>query len=73
MQHAIKDGPVGVLESEPRASRTVPFVSSHGRYRLLATKIMTGKTLAELGFTKEVHPAHISVKEAVLPFNRFPT
>ena len=74
VQYAIKDGRLYVLEVNPRASRTVPFVSKATGVPLakLATKIMTGKTLAELGFTKEVHPAHISVKEAVLPFNRFP-
>jgi carbamoyl-phosphate synthase large subunit len=63
-----------VLEVNPRASRTVPFVSKATGVPLakIATKIMVGKTLAELGFTQEVIPTHISVKEAVLPFNRFP-
>ncbi len=74
VQYAIKKGRLYVLEVNPRASRTVPFVSKATGVPLakIATKIMVGKTLAELGFTKEVIPAHISVKEAVLPFDRFP-
>ena len=74
VQYAIKDGRLYVLEVNPRASRTVPFVSKATGVPLakIATKIMVGKTLAELGFTREVIPEHISVKEAVLPFNRFP-
>ena len=74
VQYAIKDGRIYVLEVNPRASRTVPFVSKATGVPLakIATKVMAGKPLAELGFTKEVVPAHISVKEAVLPFNRFP-
>jgi len=74
VQYAIKDGRLYVLEVNPRASRTVPFVSKATGVPLakIATKIMVGKTLAELGFTKEVIPTHISVKEAVLPFDRFP-
>lgn len=74
VQYAIKDGRIYVLEVNPRASRTVPFVSKATGVPLakIATKVMAGKSLAELGFTKEVVPVHISVKEAVLPFNRFP-
>ncbi|MCD6585597.1 MAG: carbamoyl-phosphate synthase large subunit, partial [Desulfobacteraceae bacterium] len=74
VQYAIKDSRLYVLEVNPRASRTVPFVSKATGVPLakIATKIMVGKTLAELGFTKEVIPTHISVKEAVLPFDRFP-
>jgi len=74
VQYAIKEGRLYVLEVNPRASRTVPFVSKATGVPLakIATKIMVGKTLTELGFTKEVIPVHISVKEAVLPFNRFP-
>jgi carbamoyl-phosphate synthase large subunit len=65
---------VYILEANPRASRTVPFVSKAIGVPLakLASLIMSGKTLEELGFTKEVIPNHIAVKEAVLPFNKFP-
>ncbi|BAZ38503.1 carbamoyl phosphate synthase large subunit [Calothrix sp. NIES-4101] len=65
---------VYILEANPRASRTVPFVSKATGVPLakLASLIMSGKTLAELNFTKEVIPSHIAVKEAVLPFNKFP-
>ncbi len=65
---------VYILEANPRASRTVPFVSKATGVPLakLASLIMSGKTLDELGFTKEVIPPHIAVKEAVLPFNKFP-
>ena len=74
VQYAVKDDTVYVLEVNPRASRTAPFVSKAIGIPLakLATKIMVGKTLKELGFTKEVIPKHISVKESVFPFNRFP-
>ena len=74
IQYAIKDGDLYVLEVNPRASRTIPFVSKAIGVPLakLATKVMLGKTLQELGFTKPVRPQHISVKEAVFPFNRFP-
>ncbi|MEC4820003.1 MAG: ATP-grasp domain-containing protein, partial [Scytonema sp. PMC 1069.18] len=65
---------VYILEANPRASRTVPFVSKAIGIPLakLASLIMSGKTLEELGFTQEVIPDHIAVKEAVLPFNKFP-
>ncbi len=65
---------VYILEANPRASRTVPFVSKATGVQLakLASLIMSGKTLEELGFTEEVIPSHIAVKEAVLPFNKFP-
>jgi carbamoyl-phosphate synthase large subunit len=74
VQYAIKDDRLYVIEVNPRASRTVPFVSKATGVPLakLATKIMLGRTLVELGFTQEVIPSHISVKEAVLPFDRFP-
>jgi carbamoyl-phosphate synthase large subunit len=74
IQYAIKNGELYVLEVNPRASRTVPFVSKAIGVPLakLATKVMLGKTLQELGFTKPIRPKHISVKEAVFPFNRFP-
>jgi carbamoyl-phosphate synthase large subunit len=74
IQYAVKSGTLYVLEVNPRASRTVPFVSKAIGVPLakLATKVMLGKTLQELGFTKPIIPDHISVKEAVFPFSRFP-
>ncbi|MBE9198086.1 MULTISPECIES: carbamoyl-phosphate synthase large subunit [unclassified Nodularia (in: cyanobacteria)] len=65
---------VYILEANPRASRTVPFVSKSTGVPLakVASLIMSGKTLEELNFTEEVIPSHIAVKEAVLPFNKFP-
>ena len=74
IQYAIKDNLLYVLEVNPRASRTIPFVSKATGIPMakIATKIMLGNTLEELGFTKESIPSHISVKEAVFPFNRFP-
>jgi carbamoyl-phosphate synthase large subunit len=74
VQFAIKEEEVYVLEVNPRASRTVPFVSKAIGVPLakLAAKVMTGKSLHELGFTGEVLPRHYSVKEAVFPFIRFP-
>jgi carbamoyl-phosphate synthase large subunit len=74
IQYAIKDGVLYVLEVNPRASRTAPFVSKAiGRpLAQLATKVMIGKTLPELGFTEQIWPKHISVKESVFPFSRFP-
>jgi carbamoyl-phosphate synthase large subunit len=73
IQFGIMDDKVYVIEVNPRASRTVPFVSKATGVPLakLATKVMLGKTLAELGFTQQVIPSHYSVKEAVLPFDRF--
>jgi carbamoyl-phosphate synthase large subunit len=74
IQYAIKNGDLYVLEVNPRASRTVPFVSKAIGVPLakLATKVMLGRSLKDLGFTSAPRPAHISVKEAVFPFNRFP-
>lgn len=74
IQFAIKDGQLYVLEVNPRASRTVPFVSKAIGVPLakLAAKIMTGKTLPELGFTEEMTPKHWCIKESVFPFVRFP-
>jgi carbamoyl-phosphate synthase large subunit len=74
IQFAIKDEEIYVLEVNPRASRTVPFVSKATGVPLakLATKVMLGRTLKELGLTRQVEPEHVSVKEAVFPFNRFP-
>ena len=73
VQFAVKDEDVYVLEVNPRASRTVPFVSKAIGVPLakLAAKVMAGKTLRELGFTEEIVPKHYSVKEAVFPFLRF--
>ncbi|HZZ59401.1 MAG TPA: carbamoyl-phosphate synthase large subunit [Opitutaceae bacterium] len=74
VQFAIKDDQLYVLEVNPRASRTVPFVAKAIGVPLakLAAKVMTGKKLAELGFTTELVPRHWCVKEAVFPFVRFP-
>jgi carbamoyl-phosphate synthase large subunit len=74
VQYALKDGRLYVLEVNPRASRTIPFVSKATGIPLakLATKVMLGRSLQELGLTEEHVPAHLSVKEAVLPFDRFP-
>ena len=74
IQYAIRDGDVYVLEVNPRASRTVPFVSKTIGVPLakLAALVMAGHKLTELGFTEEVVPRHFAVKEAVFPFNRFP-
>jgi carbamoyl-phosphate synthase large subunit len=74
VQYAVKDEKVYVLEVNPRASRTVPLVSKVIGVPLanLATKIMLGKKLKDLGFTKEVIPKHVVVKESVFPFSRFP-
>jgi len=74
VQYAVKDNKVYVLEVNPRASRTVPFVSKSIGVPLakLATKVMLGKKLKDLGFTKEIIPKHVAVKESVFPFNRFP-
>src|SRR5262249_24378686 len=73
VQFAVKGEDVYVLEVNPRASRTVPFVSKAIGVPLakLAAKFMAGKTLRELGFTKEIVPEHFSVKEAVFPFLRY--
>jgi carbamoyl-phosphate synthase large subunit len=73
VQFAVKGNDVYVLEVNPRASRTIPFVSKAIGVPLakLAAKVMTGKTLRELGFTKEIVPEHFSVKEAVFPFLRY--
>src|SRR5512136_467518 len=74
VQYAVKGTTVYVLEVNPRASRTVPFVSKAIGVPLakLAARVMAGKTLAEIGFTKEVSIKHIAVKEAVFPFAKFP-
>ncbi len=73
-QFAIKDEQLYVIEVNPRASRTVPFVSKSIGVPLakLAAKVMSGMKLADLGFTTEVVPPYYTVKEAVFPWNRFP-
>jgi len=73
IQFAVKENVLYILEVNPRASRTVPFVSKATGVPLakLATKVMLGKTLPELGLTEEVVVAHYAVKEAVFPFDRF--
>ena len=74
VQYAVHKGEVYVLEVNPRASRTIPFVSKAIGVPLaqLATRVVLGHSLEELGFTKEVEIGHVSVKEAVFPFTRFP-
>ena len=74
VQLAWQDGEIYVIEVNPRASRTVPFVSKCiGRsLAKVAARCMAGQTLAEQGFTREIVPPYYSVKEAVLPFNKFP-
>jgi carbamoyl-phosphate synthase large subunit len=74
IQYAIQGDQVFIIEANPRASRTVPFVSKAIGKALaqVAVRVMSGKTLAELGFTEEIIPTYTSVKEAVLPFNKFP-
>lgn len=73
IQYAVQGETCYILEANPRASRTVPFVSKAiGRpLAKVASLVMSGKTLEELGVTEEIIPKHISVKEAVLPFNKF--
>jgi carbamoyl-phosphate synthase large subunit len=73
VQFAIHAGEVYVLEVNPRASRTVPFVSKAiGRpLAKIAARAMTGRSLREQGFVEEILPSHIAVKEAVLPFIKF--
>jgi carbamoyl-phosphate synthase large subunit len=74
VQYAVKGNQLFVLEVNPRASRTVPFVSKATGIQLakLATKVMLGRKLTDLGLDREIVPRHLSVKEAVLPFDRFP-
>jgi carbamoyl-phosphate synthase large subunit len=74
VQYAIKNNELYVLEVNPRASRTIPFVSKAIGVPLakLATWIMIGERLKDIGFTKEVIPPYYSVKEVVFPFKRFP-
>jgi carbamoyl-phosphate synthase large subunit len=74
LQFAVQGEQVYILEANPRASRTVPFVSKAIGVPLakVAAQVMSGATLASLGLTHELLPQHISVKEAVLPFDKFP-
>ena len=74
IQFAVKDGEIYVLEVNPRASRTVPFVSKATGLNLAqaAARVMVGKTLEEQGITTEPVPSYVSVKEAVFPFTKFP-
>ncbi|MDF2375836.1 MAG: carbamoyl-phosphate synthase large subunit [Verrucomicrobiales bacterium] len=74
IQFAVKDEELYVIEVNPRASRTVPFVSKAIGVPLakLAAKVMAGEKLVDLGFTEPVYPTHYSVKEAVFPFSKFP-
>ncbi|WP_027852971.1 carbamoyl-phosphate synthase large subunit [Marinobacterium litorale] len=74
VQLAYQDGEIYVIEVNPRASRTVPFVSKCIGVSLakIAALVMTGKSLEELGFTEEIVPKFYNVKEAVFPFNKFP-
>ncbi|HEX2724007.1 MAG TPA: carbamoyl-phosphate synthase large subunit [Gemmatimonadaceae bacterium] len=73
VQYAVKGGQVYVLEVNPRGSRTVPFVSKAIGVSLaaLAARVMLGEKLENLGFTSEIIPSYISVKEAVFPFTKF--
>jgi carbamoyl-phosphate synthase large subunit len=74
VQYAVRGSAVYVIEVNPRASRTVPFVSKTIGVPLakIAAKLQAGKKLKELGFTREVIPPHVSVKESVFPFAKFP-
>ena len=74
VQLAIQDDEIYVIEVNPRASRTVPFVSKCIGHSLakVAARVMMGKTLEELNFTKEIIPPYFCVKEAIFPFNKFP-
>ena len=74
IQFAVKDEQLYVIEVNPRASRTVPFVSKATGVSLakLAAKVMLGHKLVDLGYTETIMPSHYSVKEAVFPWNRFP-
>lgn len=74
MQFAVKDNEVYLIEVNPRAARTVPFVSKATGIALakVAARVMVGQSLEKQGVTKEIIPPYYSVKEVVLPFNKFP-
>ncbi|SJL82142.1 carbamoyl-phosphate synthase large subunit [Vibrio palustris] len=73
-QFAVKNNEIYLIEVNPRAARTVPFVSKATGVQLakVAARVMVGQTLEQQGYTKEVIPCYYSVKEVVLPFNKFP-
>ena len=73
IQFAVKDGDIYILEVNPRASRTIPYVSKSIGFPLakMAAKVMVGKTIAELGLPAKIELSHFTVKEAVFPFDRF--
>ena len=75
IQYAVQGEQVFIIEANPRASRTVPYVSKATGVPLakVASLVMSGKSLESLGVEKEIIPQHIAVKEAVLPFNKFPS
>jgi carbamoyl-phosphate synthase large subunit len=75
IQYAVQGEQVFIIEANPRASRTVPFVSKATGVPLakIASLVMSGQTLESLGVEKEIIPKHIAIKEAVLPFNKFPS
>jgi carbamoyl-phosphate synthase large subunit len=74
IQFAIKDGELFLIEVNPRASRTIPFVSKAIGVPLakLGARVMAGAKLKDLGFTEEIRPKHWAIKESVFPFSRFP-
>ncbi len=74
VQFAVRGSAVFVIEVNPRASRTIPFISKAIGVPLakIAAKVMAGKTLRELGYTREIVTQHIAVKESVFPFTKFP-
>ena len=74
IQYAVKEGQVFVLEVNPRASRTVPFVSkaTNVPWAKVAAKVMAGKSLDELGIQEPPQPKHVSVKQSIFPFQKFP-
>ena len=74
VQYAIKDDQVWVIEVNPRASRTVPFVAKAiGKpIAKIATQLMCGHKLKDIGYTEEIIPRHFSIKKPVFPFNKFP-
>ncbi|MEE9394106.1 MAG: carbamoyl-phosphate synthase large subunit [Planctomycetota bacterium] len=74
VQWAVRDAEIFIIEVNPRASRTIPFVSKAIGVPLakIGALVMAGKTLKELGFTKEIIPEHMAVKQPVFPFDKFP-
>ncbi|MEL7238041.1 MAG: hypothetical protein AAGK78_04200, partial [Planctomycetota bacterium] len=74
VQYAVRDGEVYVIEVNPRASRTVPFVgkATGTPWAKIAAKVMMGQSLADLGVTEQLDMKHVAVKEAVFPFSKFP-